>query len=89
VGEMSSSIVSHQIIIRARGRSLTLAGEVGLSTLRRQERLQDHAVQMFFIDLPEPLRYSPAKTFHLPARDVPLHETASCRVRLLVAQRSA
>jgi hypothetical protein len=42
-----------------------------------------HAVQLF-VDLPEELRHSPAQTFHLSAKDVPIHETNDCRVRLSV-----
>lgn len=41
------------------------------------------AVQMFTA-LPPALRNSPPQTFHLSAKDVPIHESESCRVRVLV-----
>lgn len=61
----------------------TLAGIGVEHTQTPKHGSRIHAVQMF-IDLPGSLRYSPAKTFHLQAKDVPLHKTPDCRVRLLV-----
>jgi redox-sensitive bicupin YhaK (pirin superfamily) len=61
----------------------TLAGSGVQHTQTPTTGSRIHAVQMF-IDLPEALRDSPARTFHLPAKDAPVHQTANCRVRLLV-----
>jgi hypothetical protein len=61
----------------------TLAGSGVEHTQTPTNGSRIHAVQMF-IDLPGSLRHSPAKTFHLQAKDVPLYKTASWRVRLLV-----
>ncbi|MGV0958268.1 MAG: pirin family protein [Limnohabitans sp.] len=61
----------------------TLAGSGVQHTQTPVSGSRIHAVQMF-IDLPPALRYSPAQTFHLSAKDVPIYETASCRARVLV-----
>lgn len=61
----------------------TLAGSGVTHTQTPKNGSRIHAVQMF-IDLPASLRNSPAQTFHLQAKDIPLHKTASARVRLLV-----
>jgi redox-sensitive bicupin YhaK (pirin superfamily) len=61
----------------------TLAGSGVEHTQTPVDGSRIHAVQMF-IDLPGRLRHSPAMTFHLQAKDIPLHKTESCRVRLLV-----
>jgi redox-sensitive bicupin YhaK (pirin superfamily) len=61
----------------------TLAGSGVEHTQTPTNGSRVHAVQMF-IDLPAYLRDSPARTFHLQAKDVPIYQTASCRVRVLV-----
>lgn len=61
----------------------TLAGRGVEHTQTPKTGSRIHAVQMF-IDLPESLRNSSAQTFHLQAKDAPIYETESCRVRLLV-----
>ncbi|EOX3118157.1 TPA: pirin family protein [Vibrio cholerae] len=61
----------------------TLAGSGVEHTQTPTDGSRIHAVQMF-IDLPETLRNAPARTFHLQAKDVPIYETSSCRIRLLV-----
>lgn len=61
----------------------TLAGRGVEHTQTPQSGARIEAVQMF-IDLPPSLRQSPAQTFHLPAKDVPIHETPHSRVRVLV-----
>lgn len=63
----------------------TLAGSGVHHTQTPESGSRIQAVQMF-IDLPPALRDSPAQTFHLSAKDVPIHETATCRVRLLVSE---
>jgi redox-sensitive bicupin YhaK (pirin superfamily) len=60
----------------------TLAGSGVEHTQTPTNGSSIHAVQMF-IDLPENLRNSPAKTFHLKAKEVPVFETDGCRVRIL------
>jgi redox-sensitive bicupin YhaK (pirin superfamily) len=61
----------------------TLAGSGVEHTQTPTTGSRIHAVQMF-IDLPSALRRAPAQTFHLSARDVPVHEAPGRRVRLLV-----
>ncbi len=63
----------------------TLAGSGITHTQTPEPGARIHAVQMF-IDLPEALRRSPAQTFHLQTKDVPVYEAAHCRLRLLVGQ---
>lgn len=61
----------------------TLAGRGVEHTQTPMRGSRIHGVQMF-IDLPESLRDAPPRTFHLLAKDVPIHETTECRVRVLV-----
>lgn len=60
----------------------TLAGSGVRHTQTPQSGSRIHAVQLF-IDLPPVLRHAPAQTFHLHAKDAPIHETGDCRVRVL------
>ena len=60
----------------------TLAGDGVEHTQTPALGARIHAVQMF-INLPPALRNTPAQTFHLQAKDVPIHETENCRVRVL------
>lgn len=61
----------------------TLAGSGVEHTQTPTDGSKIHAVQMF-IDLPESLRHSHAKTFHLKSSEAPIYEDANCRVRVLV-----
>ena len=61
----------------------TLAGNGVEHTQTPEDDANIHAVQMF-IDLPQWLRFIPAMTFHLLAKDVPIYKTAACRIRVLV-----
>jgi redox-sensitive bicupin YhaK (pirin superfamily) len=61
----------------------TLAGSGVQHTQTPATGSRIHAVQMF-IDLPPQLRNTPAKTFHLSAKDVPIYESKSCRIRVLL-----
>ncbi len=61
----------------------TLAGNGVEHTQTPEDDANIHAVQMF-IDLPQWLRFIPAMTFHLIAKDVPIYKTAACRIRVLV-----
>ena len=61
----------------------TLAGQGVEHTQTPTAGSKIHAVQMF-IDLPEQLRYTPAQTFHLAAKDVPIYKAEHCRLRILV-----
>jgi len=61
----------------------TLAGSGVQHTQTPVSGSRIHAVQMF-INLPAELRHSPAQTFHLSAKEVPIHESENCRVRVLV-----
>lgn len=83
VGQMSSSDsvgTNHQF--GAGDVHWTLAGSGVRHTQTPQSGSRIHAVQMF-INLPPALRNTPAQTFHLQAKDVPIHETENCRVRVL------
>lgn len=61
----------------------TLAGRGVEHTQTPTSGSRIHAVQMF-IDLPEQLRYVPAQTFYIQAKDVPIYEEEDCRLRILV-----
>lgn len=63
----------------------TLAGRGVRHTQTPVSGSRIHAVQMF-IDLPPVLRQAPVQTFHLAARDVPIHAGADFRIRLLVGE---
>jgi redox-sensitive bicupin YhaK (pirin superfamily) len=83
VGQMySSDSVGTNHYFGAGDMHWTLAGSGVEHTQTPTSGSRIHAVQMF-IDLPEPLRFSPAKTLLLQAKDVPIYENEGCRVRLL------
>lgn len=84
VGQMSSSdSVGTNHNFGAGDVHWTLAGRGVEHTQTPQRGARIHAVQMF-IELPDALRHSQAQTFHLHAKDAPIHETDHCRLRLLV-----